>query len=138
MARDSFDRLMRYEVETVFTMVDELYKLGTTGQLEYEDAKRIATHLLREVRYELKDEIMGKGYFWADTSDGTNVVLYGKKDVEGKNRDNLQDANGTYMIKDLRKKAMDGGGYTDYWFPKLGEKVPLPKKRKCIMEVNRL
>ncbi len=45
------------------------------------------------------------------------MVLYGDEDVEGTDRDDMQDAVGNYLI---REAAMDGGGFTDYYFSKLG------------------
>ncbi len=77
---------------------------------------------MRELRY-------GKeGYFWADTTEGINVVLLGKPS-EGTSRIDLQDKKGKYMIRELIEKGKQpGGGFTDYWFPKQGETVPSPKR----------
>jgi methyl-accepting chemotaxis protein len=49
------------------------------------------------------------------------VVLYGRKDVEGRNRIKDKDSRGNYYIKELLAKAKEGGGYVDYWFPKKGQ-----------------
>lgn len=126
--RTSFDTYIRYQVETAFTMLQKLEKMAAAGELPKEDAKKIGTQLLRDVRYGLKESDATDGYFFADTKDGTNIVLYGKKEVEGKNRDNLQDAKGKYLIRELRQQALKGGGFTDYEFPKMGQKEPLPKR----------
>jgi methyl-accepting chemotaxis protein len=32
------------------------------------------------------------------------------------------------FIKAIIKKGIEGGGYTDYWFPKAGSDAPLPKR----------
>lgn len=68
------------------------------------------------------------GYFWADTTEGVNVVLYGRKDVEGRNRLDAKDEKGNFFIKNCIEKAKAGGGYFEYWFPKLGGKVAQPKR----------
>ena len=69
-----------------------------------------------------------QGYFWIDQSDGTNVVLLGS-DTEGTNRMETEDAKGYKMVKEIIRVAVeDGGGYTDYVFPKEGETKPSPKR----------
>ena len=126
--RESFDLYIRYEVETAYSLVDNLYKMYQKGELEEEQAYNLAISLLRDLRYGLKGSDETDGYFWVDTSKGVNLVLYGRKDVEGKNRDDLTDAYGNYIIRDLREKAFAGGGFSDYWFPKLGGEEPLKKR----------
>ncbi len=126
--RESFDQYIRFQVETAYTMVDKLEALAGQGVLESETAREVAIHLIRDVRYGLKQSDLTDGYFWADTKEGVNLALYGRTDVEGTNRNDLKDAKGNLLIQDIRREAMAGGGFTDYWFPKLGESVPLPKR----------
>lgn len=126
--RDSFDLYIRYQVETAYSLVDNIYKLYEKGELERDQAYNLALDLLRNIRYGTKEYDETDGYFWVDSSKGVNLVLYGRKDVEGKNRDDLKDSYGNYMIRDMREKAFGGGGFTDYWFPKLGEEKPLRKR----------
>lgn len=62
------------------------------------------------------------GYFWADKKDGTNVVLLGKKDVEGTSRIDLTDKKGTKIIQEfIRMTDEKGEGFLDYYFPKPNE-----------------
>ncbi len=126
--RTSFDLYIRYEVETAYTMLQQLEKLSADGVISTDEAKTIGTHLLRNIRYGLNKTDVTDGYFFADTKEGTNVVLYGKKEVEGKNRNDLQDAKGKYLIRELRAQALNGGGFTDYYFPKMGQDAALPKR----------
>jgi methyl-accepting chemotaxis protein len=126
--RSSFDLAMRYQVETAYTMVDKIHKLAEEDSAYLELAKDIAIHLLRDIRYGLRPEDKTDGYFWADTREGENIVLYGNKNVEGKNRNDFKDARGNYIIRQIREAALAGGGYTDYWFPKLGETEASPKR----------
>ena len=74
--------------------------------------QELAATLLREMRYG------ESGYFWADKSDGTNVVLLGR-DTEGKNRFNAKDKNGNLFIQQIIENAKNGTHYTTYWFSKL-------------------
>ncbi|WP_018525163.1 methyl-accepting chemotaxis protein [Alkalispirochaeta alkalica] len=126
--RVSFDRLIRFQVETAYTLLEELDRLAREGVLSREVAYETGVSLLREIRYALHPEDTADGYFWADTREGVNVVLYGRDDVEGKSRINLQDARGNYLIQDILAAAMAGGDFVNYYFPKLGETEPEPKR----------
>ncbi|WP_159438757.1 methyl-accepting chemotaxis protein [Alkalispirochaeta americana] len=130
--RTSFDRLIRFQVETAYTMLEELDRLAREGILSREAAYETGVSLLREIRYALHPEDTADGYFWADTGEGVNVVLYGREDVEGKSRINLQDALGNYLIQDILAAAMAGGDFVNYYFPKMGETEPEPKRSYSI------
>lgn len=120
--RADFDRLIKSEVESVITILQYYNGLVEAGQMPIEDAKTASANLIRELRY-------GEdGYFWIDTSSGTNVVLLGK-DTEGTNRWDAKDNNGLLFIQEIIKNAKKpGGGFTDYYFPKAGSDEPLPKR----------
>ena len=119
--RSDFDRNARWEVETAVGMLAALQKLQQKGELTPEQAKSLGMKLLRELRYDKE------GYFWADDSKGTNVVLLGR-DAEGKNRLNAQDNKGNFFVKSFLEKGLAGGGYTDYWFSKKADGEPFPKR----------
>ncbi len=116
------DLLIKSEVETALSMLQALYTKHQQGEMTLEQAKKLGADLLRELRY--GDE----GYFWADTTEGVNVVLYGRKDVEGRSRLEEKDQRGTYVTKEFLAKAKAGGGYVEYWFPKRGETIPQSKR----------
>ncbi|MTI48676.1 methyl-accepting chemotaxis protein [Sporosalibacterium faouarense] len=123
--RDDFDRLVKYEVQTIVSMLDQIYKQVEVGEITLEEGKKLGKSLVREIRYG-EDK---SGYFWADTSEGVNVVLLGDKEVEGKSRIDSQDEKENYFIKEIIDNGMEKeGGYTNYWFPKAGESEPLPKR----------
>jgi methyl-accepting chemotaxis protein len=116
------DLMSKNEVETAVSMLQTIYSKHQKGELTLEQAKQLGAELLRGLRY-------GKdGYFWADTAEGVNVVLYGRKDVEGENRLESKDAKGKFLIKDFIARAKAGGGYENYWFPKMNQTTPLPKR----------
>jgi methyl-accepting chemotaxis protein len=119
--RSDFDRLARTQVETATSMLNAVAQLRSRGDLKPEQAEKVAAHLLRSLRY--GDE----GYFWADTVDGTNVVLLGR-DAEGKNRLDAKDSHGNSFIRTIRDRAIAGGGYSDWWFPKKGGGEPMAKR----------
>ena len=116
------DLLIKSEVETAISMLQAVYAKYQNGEMTLEQAKKLGADLLRELRYGTD------GYFWADTEEGVNVVLYGRKDVEGKNRLENKDKNGIFYIKEFLSTAKAGGGYIEYWFPKKGENVAHPKR----------
>ncbi|MFT8348717.1 methyl-accepting chemotaxis protein [Clostridium saccharoperbutylacetonicum] len=120
--RDDYDNYIKSQVSNVITLLDGINKKYKDGEYSLEQAKKLSADLVRGLRY------ADGGYFWIDTKEGQNVVLLGNK-TEGTNRLNAKDANGYEMIKDIIKNGMqDGGGYTEYYFPKEGQPDPLPKR----------
>ncbi|MFA6505370.1 MAG: cache domain-containing protein, partial [Treponemataceae bacterium] len=119
--REGFDRSIRGEVETAVSMLDRVASLRTEGAITSDQAGLIAQKLLRDIRYNTSD------YFWADTQDGTNVVLLGR-DAEGKNRIAAVDVKGFKYVQAFVENGAKGGGFTDYWFPKASGGDPFPKR----------
>jgi methyl-accepting chemotaxis protein len=119
----NFDTLAKSEVQTAVTVLKGLEEMRQKGLLRDEQARALGADLLRGLRY-------GKeGYFWADTTEGVNVVLLGKKEVEGKSRIDAQDKKGFAFIRAfIATAANEEGGYTNYYFPKAGDTTPLPKR----------
>lgn len=117
-----FDNQSKSEVETAVSMLQKIYERHQKGEMSLDEAKKLGADLLRALKF-------GKdGYFWADTTEGVNVVLLGKPS-EGKSRIDLQDKKGKYMVREILEKGkLPGGGFTDYWFPKAGSDTPLPKR----------
>ena len=121
------DLLLRSEVETAVSMLQAISAKHQRGEMTIEKAKELGADLLRELKYGTD------GYFWADTTEGVNVVLYGRKDVEGRNRLEDKDQKGAFYVKELLAKAKAGGGYVEYWFPKKGETAAHPKRSYVLL-----
>ena len=120
--RNNYDQNIREQVENALSMLDAVYAQVEAGELTLEEGKKLGADLLRELRYG------ENGYFWADSYDGTNVVLLGN-DTEGTNRINAVDENGTaYMKLIINNGLQPDGGFSEYWFPKSGETVASPKR----------
>lgn len=120
---DSVGSQLKGETEVAYGIIEEYYKKQQAGELTEDQAKKEAADRVRDLRYD-----DGKGYFWIDTVDGNNVVLLGRKDVEGTNRYNAKDPNGFPYIQEINKAAQqEGGGFTRWEFPKPGETESLPK-----------
>ena len=121
------DLLIKSEVETAVSMLQAIYAKHQQGAMTLEEAKELGADLLRELKYG------SEGYFWADTTEGVNVVLYGRKDVEGRNRLEDKDTNGMYYVKDFLAKGKAGGGYVEYWFTKKGQTTTQPKRSYVLL-----
>ena len=117
-----YDNAIKNQVEAITLQLYAITDQVDAGMLTDQEGRLLAADIIRQAKY-------GEtGYFWADDLEGNNVVLLGNKDVEGTNRDDLQDKKGTYLIKELRANALAGGDYLDYWFPKPGEEEPSLKR----------
>jgi methyl-accepting chemotaxis protein len=115
------DFLVNSEVETAVSMLQAIYVKYQKGEMTLEQAKKLGADLLRELRYG------NEGYFWADTTEGINVVHI-RKGMEGRNRIEDKDSKGTFYIREFLLKAKSGGGYVNYLFPKKGQSVEQPKR----------
>lgn len=119
--RDDFDNFSKSQVVNVISMLDKIYQQYENGEFSAEEAKKLSTDLIRDMRYQ------DGGYFWADDLEGNNIVLLGNE-TEGTNRYNAQDANGVYYMHSLISNGKAGGGYSDYHFPREGETEASPKR----------
>jgi len=121
------DLLIKSEVETAVSMLQAIFTKHKQGELTFGQSEKLGADLLRELKYGTE------GYFWADTTEGVNVVLYGRKDVEGRNRLEDKDHKGTFYIKEFLVKGQAGGGYVEYWFPKKGHTKIQPKRSYVLL-----
>lgn len=119
--RADFDKSIKEQIENALSVLEGIYNQHLAGAYTKQEAELVAADILRNMKYG------DGGYFWADKTDGTCIVLLGK-DTEGTNRADAKDANGFLFIQAIKEQALNGGGYTDYEFPKAGETEPLPKR----------
>ncbi|MEE9910093.1 MAG: cache domain-containing protein [Deltaproteobacteria bacterium] len=116
------DLLIKSQVETAVSMLGAVNARYQKGEMTLDAAKKLAASLLRDLRYGTD------GYFWADTKEGVNVVLYGRKDTEGRNRIKDKDDKGVYYVKEFLAKGKAGGGYVEYQFTRKGQTTAQPKR----------
>ena len=120
--RADYDTEIKNQVDNALTVLDYFEQQYEQGEYSLEEAKTQAADALRNLRYG------ENGYFWADQTDGTNVVLLGSK-TEGTNRLDAQDANGYHMVQAIIEVGQqEDGGYANYVFPREGETEALPKR----------
>jgi methyl-accepting chemotaxis protein len=121
--RTSYDNSIKTQVQNAVSLIAAIDAKREKGEYTLEEAKKQAADLVRELRYG------DNGYFWIDTYEGDNIVLLGDEKTEGTNRMEKQDVNGFYLIKALIAAGQqEGGGFTDYYYPKADGSEPLPKR----------
>ncbi len=118
---ESYDDTISGQVDTAIGILRFFNDKAMSGQMTVEEAKKQSADLIRTLRYG------AEGYFWIDTVNGDNVVLLGN-DTEGTNRYTLTDVNGYHMVQEFIKNGRNGGGFTDFYFPKAGQSEALPKR----------
>lgn len=110
-----YDKNIKNQVENAVSLLDAIYKYQKVNKLTDEDGKLMARDMLRSLKYDKS------GYFFAEDYDGTNYVNPADPSTEGKSRLHFKDINGKEIFKEIIQHAHDGGGYTDYWYPKPGQ-----------------
>lgn len=119
--RANYDKNIKDQVDNVITLLQGVYDKQQAGEYTEAEAKKLAADLVRNLRYGQD------GYFWIDTYEGDNIVLLGNE-TEGTNRLEFQDVTGFYIVKAFIEAGKNGGGYSDYWFPKADETEASPKR----------
>lgn len=74
------------------------------------------TRLVKKARF-LPDN---SGYFFIYKTGGIVFVHAATPKLEGKNLMKLRDPEGTWVIRELEKVSLSGGGYVKYWWEKPG------------------
>ena len=119
-----YDEQIKYQVQQVISFLTTFSKQANLKGLNEEETKKQAADIIRNLRYGKNSS----GYFWVDNFNADNI-LHPNKNIEGKNRINLVDKKGTYIIREIIKHGKkEKGGFLDYYFPKLGGKIPLKKR----------
>ena len=123
------DRIIKNETLKAAAMLQQVCDQAQQNGLTLQQAEKIGADILRSLRYGPDKS----GYFWADTVKGYNIVHIDRKNMEGKYRMDFN-IKGIYYIRELIKQGLKpGGGYTDYYFPKVGQKVPSKKRAFTIL-----
>jgi methyl-accepting chemotaxis protein len=111
------------QLETVVTtarhLVDEAQAAAARGEMSEREAKAQARDVIRSLRYNDHGD-----YVFVYATDGTNLVLGVKPELEGRNLIDLADPDGVTFVADLIEAAKAGGGKVDYMWEREGELVP--------------
>ncbi len=87
--------------------------------IEKEESTESKIAILREAIDTIRFESDESGYFFI-YQDTTVVALPTKKNLQGKDLAEAKDPGGVYFIKELKDRAIEGGGFVFYQFDKPG------------------
>jgi len=91
-------------------------------KIQDEEGKINAIRLaVDDIRFE--EDKSGYYFVYRDTM---NIALPPKKELQGKDLQDMKDKNNVYLVKELRDQAKKGGGFVSYVWPKPGT-VDTPK-----------
>ena len=101
---------IKSKVDTVFNISLNIYNRNKDKTKS--EITKIIKNALRPIRF--KD---GRGYFFINKIDGTNILQPIQPEMEGKNLWNLQDKNGLFLMREFTKIIKDSkkGFITWYW-----------------------
>lgn len=89
--------------------------IGKTGLTDSAEIIALIRAMVEPVRFE--DDRSGYFFVYQKT---VNVAFPVKPEAQGKDLDEVKDKNGVYVIRELHKQAMNGGGFVHYIWPKPG------------------
>ena len=121
-----YDDSVRYQVQNVITLLNEIYSREQSGELTETQAQAEAKKIVKSLRY--GDD--GTGYFWIDATDYTLVAHPILPQNEGQNRHDLQDKNNVMIIQEIMKvvQADPKGGFSEFYFTKADGVTVSPKR----------
>jgi len=102
------------ELKHIVDMTAQTLEAAIDGIEDEEQIRAIFKKLLQNALY-LPDK---SGYIFVFKKGGLNFVHPTQPNLEGKDISDLQDPNGKYLIKELEKAALAGGGYVNYLWEK--------------------
>ena len=118
--KDGFDNNIKIAVETLVSSLETNRQMCLDGYVSEETSIEIAKRIVRDARYSSAPDKKDDGYFFADTAEGYCEVHYNPAN-EGTMRWDLQDQEGTYLIRNFITRGNEGGGYTEFYFGKMGD-----------------
>jgi len=110
-------------VETAYGIIKNYNQKFVNQELSLEDAQNKAIDDINTLRY------AGSEYFFIYDYNGITKALGSDPSKKGENRINIVDKLGNRFVKEMIDIAKSKGeGFCDYFYPKLGEEKPSPKR----------
>lgn len=128
---DRKKELMREEVATAFSVLNDLHYRALAGEMSQEEAKAQALERLRKLRYgpEAKD------YFWVTDTRPAMLMHPYRPDLEGSDLTEFRDAAGKRLFVDILGSVRERGeGYAGYMWQwkddadKIGSKLSFVRR----------
>lgn len=113
---------IRNLVEAAHTVIAHYEGKSRDGGLSDGEARKMAIEAIRKMRYDDGE------YFWINDLELRMVMHPVKPELDGKVLENLKDKNGKLLFIEFNRivKAQ-GAGFVDYYWPKPGQEMPVPK-----------
>ncbi|MBU6311601.1 MAG: cache domain-containing protein [Actinomycetales bacterium] len=113
-------------MDTLVAMLEGIRADAAKGVITEEQAKDLALRSIPTIRYGNNDYV-----FTFDTA--MTAIAHPDAKLQGRNLIDLQDTDGKFFIQEMRDVALNGGGYLDYKWIRLGEEIPSPKIARAIL-----
>ena len=92
------------------------------GRMTDEDAKKAAKNAVKAMRYDKVE------YFWIQDMNHIMIMHPIKPELDGKQLDQLKDKNGKLFFAEMNQVVKaQGAGFVEYFWPKAGSDVGVPK-----------
>lgn len=112
---------LRDVASPLVTSLDQLRSAADSRELTLDQAQANGLDLLKSVRFANDDY-----FFTYDRS--MTAIAHPDAKFQGRNLIDLQDADGKYVLREIRDVALnEGSGYVDYQWVRLNETEPAPK-----------
>ena len=114
-------QMLRDESKPLVTALNTLRGAVASGELTTQEAQRLGLKMLKGVRYGNDD------YFFTYNRD-LKAIAHPDKRFQGRNLANLKDADGNYVLRNIRKVALSkGNGFVAYRWQRLNGNGSRPK-----------
>ena len=109
-----YDANIKGQTESAITLLNYAYSQYQSGELTEQQAQQLGHTLIKQLHYG------ESGYFWIDRTDGVLIAHPEIPQNEGQNRIDIQDPEGTYLIKNIIEAATtnENDGFTEYMWEK--------------------
>ncbi len=113
------DKIMLDDQKAKIQVASHAMAIAVGHVLEGMTDNKAKIEMIRKMNDDISYEKDKSGYFFV--YEGTvNISIPPKKEIQGKDLIDLKDKNGVYLIKELRDRAKEGGGFVRYVWPKPG------------------
>ena len=119
---NDYDNMIKIATELAYDEVQRQYEAYKDGKISEKVAKELAKENIKRLKYGVD------GYFWIDDTEGNLIAHPILADKEGINRIELQDPEGTYILKQIIEAANNNTNFTDYQWEKPGATELSPKR----------
>ncbi|MBB1486905.1 methyl-accepting chemotaxis protein [Oceanospirillum sediminis] len=124
--RASFTELkqteLRHLTESALSVVDDLNKKVSAGELTLADAQQEVRTIVRSMRFN------GTDYFWIQDLQGTMLMHPIKASLEGRDMNGIKDVNGKLFFASMVQQVKTKGeGLERYYWSRPGSEKPVPK-----------